>query len=157
MSLKTIEEDLRRIELQVDRLDKKMLAGKNIVPDILHTQKIFIKVELLFDQLKLEQNNEKVDNIQKRINDVRESIKHLKEYKKMVDSDNSNKMINLLTFINIVFLPLGVITGYFGMNFKSFDKNVFSIKRGHSFIWGLFIVVAIAVYLLIRMHVIQDN
>ena len=55
---------------------------------------------------------------------------------------NSFQIISLLTIINIVVLPLGIIVGYFGMNFTKMN-NIFSINNPHLFVLLLSILSSI--------------
>ena len=46
------------------------------------------------------------------------------------------KQLNLLTIINLIAAIIGIIVGYYGMNFKYMSKpgNIFSIKYPHVFV-----------------------
>ena len=46
-------------------------------------------------------------------------LSHIQEYLKYKMDINNHKNLNILSFINTLFLPLGIIVGFFGMNFKS--------------------------------------
>ena len=52
---------------------------------------------------------------------------------------NSFRNISLLTIINLVVLPISIIVGYFGMNFKKMDK-IFSINNPNLFVLGISII-----------------
>ena len=57
--------------------------------------------------------------------------KHLDKLNEMHQNDlhyNSLRNISLLTIINLVILPIGIIVGYFGMNFKKMN-NILSINN----------------------------
>jgi Mg2+ and Co2+ transporter CorA len=56
-----------------------------------------------------------------------------------------------------IFLPLGFIVGYFGMNFKSMgspslNSGVFSIKHVEKFIAGLSLFIMIIVAVIYNLH-----
>ena len=57
---------------------------------------------------------------------------------------NKKKAIDTLTIVNTIFLPLALITGYFGMNFKSMGApsnktGIFTLKYGQGFVLSLFV------------------
>ena len=63
--------------------------------------------------------------------------KHLDKLNEMHRNDlhyNSFRNISLLTIINIVVLPIGIIVGYFGMNFKKMNSNILSINHPNYFV-----------------------
>lgn len=55
---------------------------------------------------------------------------------------NSFRNISLLTIINLVVLPIGIIVGYFGMNFKKMN-NILSINKPQLFMLLLCILSSI--------------
>lgn len=61
----------------------------------------------------------------------------------------SNKR-NYLTLVNLVFLPLGFIAGFFGMNFRSMgtpslSKGILTIPHGEKFVFGLSLLSSISI------------
>ena len=66
-----------------------------------------------------------------------QSAKHIEfKYSK---KENKKKAIDTLTIVNTIFLPLALITGYFGMNFKSMGApsnktGIFTLKYGQGFV-----------------------
>jgi len=46
-------------------------------------------------------------------------LSHIQEYLKYKIDINNHKNLNIISLINTLFLPLGIIVGFFGMNFKS--------------------------------------
>ena len=74
------------------------------------------------------------------------------ERKKM----DSLKM-TIISALGTIFLPLGFIVGYFGMNFKSMGSpslstGVFSTKHVEKFIAGLSILMVILVVAIYKLH-----
>lgn len=69
---------------------------------------------------------------------------------------NSLKM-TVISAMGTIFLPLGFIVGYFGMNFKSMgspslNSGVFSIKHVEKFIAGLSLFIMIIVAVIYNLH-----
>ncbi len=46
-------------------------------------------------------------------------LSHIQEYLEYKLNKKNHQNISLLSFVNTLFLPFGIIVGYFGMNFKS--------------------------------------
>lgn len=72
------------------------------------------------------------------------------------DKMDSLKM-TIISALGTIFLPLGFIVGYFGMNFKSMgspslNSGVFSIKHVEKFIAGLSILMVIFVVAIYKLH-----
>ena len=83
-------------------------------------------------------------------------INHLNELQKIVKfhlkTIQSNKR-SYLTIVNLIFLPLGFIAGFFGMNFKSMgvpslNKGILTIPHGEKFVFmiSLLSMVGIIMY-----------
>lgn len=57
---------------------------------------------------------------------------------------------HLLTLVNLIFLPLGFIVGFFGMNFKSMgtpslSKGIFTVKHSEKLVFLLSFLSAISI------------
>lgn len=62
------------------------------------------------------------DRLERAALTLRESVMQLREaYQSQVDID-ANLMMRLFTVVSVIFLPLTVITGWFGMNFKNMPE-----------------------------------
>ena len=91
----------------------------------------------------------------KNLHDTVESITHWGEF---YEAEKRGKSINIIAIINLIFLPLTVIVGWFGMNFQSMGapslKNggIFTVKYGQSFVFALFIL-----FTLITMNFLYFN
>ena len=60
-------------------------------------------------------------------------------------SNKVNEVVNLLTIISTIFIPLTFIAGVYGMNFK--DMPELNWKWGYEIVWGIMIAIAIALVL----------
>ena len=91
---------------------------------------------------------------------VLQLYRYLEKYIDILYKYNDNKEqvslrrnFRILTIINTIFLPLGLITGYFGMNFKSMGtpthgKGILTINNSHNFVFILFFTsISIIVFL----------
>ena len=63
-------------------------------------------------------------------------------------SHRTNKVVNRLTVISMVFLPLSFLCGVYGVNLQGVPE--FGWKYGYAFFWGLCLVCAISLILLMR-------
>ena len=59
-----------------------------------------------------------------------------------------DEIMRVLTIITTLFMPLTLIVGIYGMNFQ--DMPEFQWRRGYLFVYGLMIVVAVAMYYVFR-------
>ena len=53
----------------------------------------------------------------------------IKSYIHQQETIITNKHLKIITFINLSLLPISIITGFYGMNFKSLGSP--SLKSGH--------------------------
>tara|TARA_Y100000591_G_scaffold331024_1_gene363646 strand:- start:963 stop:1364 length:402 start_codon:yes stop_codon:yes gene_type:complete len=77
-------------------------------------------------------------------------IKHIQDYLNYLLQKHDTFQSGILSLIATIFLPLGVIVGFFGMNFKSMGSpalktGVFSIKHAEKVIFTLGLISAITV------------
>tara|TARA_B100000886_G_scaffold337676_1_gene298905 strand:+ start:730 stop:1659 length:930 start_codon:yes stop_codon:yes gene_type:complete len=86
------------------------------------------------------------------IKDIEKTLKNLMEYNN--NMKETNYTTNFSNLISIIYLPLAVITGYFGMNFASMgihskkDPGILNESRGQLFVFIIStIVVIIFIYI----------
>lgn len=76
-------------------------------------------------------------------NDTRFKIlTHIEDVLKYENEKLNHFKSTVMTLVNTVFLPLGVLTGFFGMNFASMGnpdikKGILSVKNSETFVFGL--------------------
>jgi Mg2+ and Co2+ transporter CorA len=89
-------------------------------------------------------------------------LNHIEEYLKYQNQKLDSFKTTVMSLINTVFLPLGVLTGFFGMNFASMGnpdikRGVLSIQNSEYFVFGLmtffFVVTLIMFELLFGIHI----
>ena len=86
----------------------------------------------------------------KRLKEKKESIDIIKEDLNMEVQEKQRGALNILTIAETIFLPLGVLVGFFGMNFSRMDKDgafatfgiTKSVKSAHLLMWSAILIVA---------------
>lgn len=71
----------------------------------------------------------------------REIVSGALEMYMTIVSNRMNEKMTTLTIVSVIFLPLTVIVGYYGMNFRFFPE--LGWKLGLVFVWGLMIAVVL--------------
>ena len=77
-------------------------------------------------------------------------LQRLHTYLKHLLNQHQKFQLNILTIIATIFLPLGVIVGFFGMNFKSMGapslkKGIFNTPHAQHYVFGLGLIASILV------------
>lgn len=124
--LNLLEENISKIKNNIGTEEYK-----KYVHDIFTLEKNFLDV-------KDEKYWKELQRLRKYILHVRENQHYLKN--------------SILTIISTIFLPLGVIVGYFGMNFKSMGapslkKGIFNTEHAQHYVFWLGLIAAIGVIL----------
>jgi magnesium transporter len=78
----------------------------------------------------------------------RDVISGLLEVYLSVTSNRLNEVMKILTMLSTIFLPLTLITGIYGMNFKHMPE--LDTDLGYYFVWGLLVAVAGGMLLFFR-------
>jgi Mg2+ and Co2+ transporter CorA len=84
-------------------------------------------------------------------------LSHIQEYLEHKVDINNHVNLNLISLLNLFFLPLGVIVGYFGMNFNSMgvntlSKGVYKEQDGFRLVIMLSVISFIISYLIHNYH-----
>ncbi len=108
---------------------------------------------------------EMLENYIKRLKEKKESIDIIKENLNMEVQENQQNALNILTVAETVFLPLGVLVGFFGMNFSNISKKgafatfgvTHSIKSAHLLMWAAMLIVASVTAVALKYYVLTPN
>ena len=114
-----------------------ILSDKDLDKEIKNLTTKHLYLNLIINNEKLNNQSKDWTNLDKKINIVNDNIKTLQNYEKNYLLKNQQKNINLLSMVNLIFLPLSFIVGYYGMNFVSMSsKNgPFNFKYGQSWVF----------------------
>ena len=152
----------KNLNLKIDTLKKKILDFEKRVIDnnynfnyreIINVEKNILKLFLFINKIKLEYNINLKQELLK-LNEINYIINIINKFKSNIVDTETNSSINILTIINLIFYPLSIIVGYFGMNFGSMGSpagktGIFSIKHGQLWVILLFILSSMCVLTLI--------
>ena len=112
--------------------------------------KSILKLRIRIESLQIKHANDskilkKINNYNDRTTFFMNTIKNIDDFNNIKDLRAQARSIRILTIINMVALPLAVITGYFGMNFRSMGnpthtKGILSHLHGQKLVFILFFV-----------------
>ena len=86
-------------------------------------------------------------------------LNHMEEYIKYQDEKLNSYKHTIIALVSAIFIPFGVITGYFGMNFASMGNKgikggVLDIAHSDKIIFGAFILIGL--FVVITHHIWFD-
>lgn len=149
--------ELNKLENEVLLLEKKKKEEYNL--NSLHKiKKKLIDISIQYEEFLFKNNNNK--NIDNKIKYLNKNINLLNEYYSLNINIKKHKNLNNISLINTIFLPLTLITGYFGMNFSkmgnpTLKKGILSINNAHEFILILFLISIISTSLLFHYNMLS--
>ena len=103
-------------------------------------------------------------NYLERLKSKKQSIDILKEDIQMQEQSTQSGSLNFLTIANAIFLPMGAMIGFFGMNFSGMDKDgafasflgpKATVKQAHLMMWSALLVVAVIVAIVLKYYFMQ--
>jgi hypothetical protein len=157
----TIDEfgvDLKALINMMDGLNNDFLSGDKT---LMESTKRFRNINKIYLELKLRLNHitfeidkgkfkydvKKIKGLEKELGKIKDSLDLLSEELQRETEEAQSYTLSMLTLIETIFLPLGVLTGYFGMNFSSMGGHVgkghepapglLGIKYGQTFVWAI--------------------
>ena len=164
-NLEEIEKKMIVLEKQVSDLDNKISFEK---PDheyisnarfAINKLKLFLELKILGLELHQEEHKKRLENIMKRLHIVDKNLEIIKDFNTALHNKRQTKAIDSLTIVNTIFLPLTLIVGYFGMNFKSMGcptnkTGILTMDYGQIFVIGLCISITLLIYLLFKFEIV---
>ena len=164
-NLEEIEKNMLLLEKQVSDLDNKISFEK---PDheyisnarfAINKLKLFLELKILELELHQEEHKKKLQNIMQRLHIVDKNLKIIKDFNTELHNKRQTKALDTLTIVNTIFLPLTLIVGYFGMNFRSMGCpttkfGILTMKYGQTFVIALIIFITIIIYFLFKFEIV---
>lgn len=133
---------------EMSTLNNGILKGKNdktIEENINDIRKKLLYTNLLFNEKLIEQPNKDWSKQKEILENLTNNMDYIDKYEQNNILSSQKKNINIFTWFSVIFLPLTLITGYYGMNFRSMgspstNDGPFSWKYGQIWVFLLFII-----------------
>lgn len=99
----------------------------------------------------------------KRLELLNKNITIIQNYNTQLHNRNQSKALDTLTVVNTIFLPLTLIVGYFGMNFRSMGcpttkTGILTLKYGQTFVFILIILITcFTIFLFISLRLSDEH
>jgi len=156
-SIKNLEVEITEFEEYIEQLNADFLSGDKVAQSNFSNRldmgkkkylEMFLRIESFLNQKK-QIEKEKIDitqfdDLKSRVEYVKKILDLLVEEQSVTEQKKHGKSLKVLAVVEILFLPLGVLTGYFGMNFSSMGDpgdpskgGLYSMKYGQLFMFGL--------------------
>ena len=166
-SLKNLNDEINELDELLSQLNNDFLSGDKVAnanfdERLNNVKKKYLELYLRAESFLSQKDKLKEQKIDiKTIKASKEKIEELKviidlllEEKNTREQEGQGKSLRILTIVETIFLPLGVITGYFGMNFQSMGNDlgdnptgIFSLKYGQLFVFALMFVSIVLILL----------
>ena len=88
----------------------------------------------------------RVERLQNHVNLLRENVLQIRELYQSMQDARQNKIMGIITIVTTIFLPLTLITGWYGMNFAYMPELQWKYGYLAVIIGALIIVVAEIIY-----------
>jgi hypothetical protein len=168
LTIQELQGDLDDLELRLDGLNNDFLSqDKSLMENTERFRSInkeYLELRLrlnhIMHELEKDENNKyNTDNVElynNKMERMKGSLDLLNEELQRETNENQSYTLNMLTLIETIFLPLGVLTGYFGMNFSSMGGHVgvghkaapgiLGVRYGQGFVWGIMLLCTIIIF-----------
>jgi magnesium transporter len=162
---------LDKIEHETRLLDEELLHGQPPDSELIMVGMHTIRKNLLLFNIALDKHiirthnmsERDIDDIRDRIDIIDKNLNLISDLHKTNLEQQQKNSVDTLTFITLLFLPLTLITGYYGMNFGSMGtpagkrgKGIFTILYGETWVFVLFFVsIALALIFVKNKYVID--
>ena len=89
--------------------------------------------------------------LEKRFDFIEHNLKNLESYLNLKISAINTKNLNIIVIIGLISAPLGIITGYFGMNFNK--MTIFKHSNPNLFVMMLFFIISMLIIIVYYYNV----
>lgn len=165
-SKEKIDEALVKLDKQLLKLDTLLIdnnTNNNDIKmnDIRDIKKHILDIQIAINVLKHENKYLNLNEQQGKLDELLKNMDLLNQYNHLLLEHYETGILNTISLINLIFLPLGVITGYFGMNFaqmgpyENSKKGILTIKKPNIFVLGIMCITTLLIsisYYLLTMH-----
>jgi len=166
----TIQEfrmDMEILENRIDNLNNDFLINNKGLMENTEKfrgiNKVYLELRLRLNHIIKELENkkndkhktDKIDEYEKSMVKMKDSLDLLSEELKRETDESQAGTLHMLTLVETIFLPLGVLTGYFGMNFSSMGGHVgndhipapglLGMRYGQGFVWAIMLVCVVVI------------
>ena len=159
---------MEELKKRMDYIERRVVE-KDIHDDsefhheLFNVRKLYLETEIYLNKALLSGRINKSD-IEKETNQLdiyNKNLTYIDQYYNNILKNKQKQSVDSLTLITLIFLPLTLITGYFGMNFKSMGSpsarvGIFAKAKAHSFVFSLFVVSVIIILILVKTGVIYN-
>ena len=152
----TIKEKTRELSKEFNEIVHDILysdkKNKQINKEITDIRKRLLYLELASNQIP-----ELSSDITEGITKLASNMDLVNKYEERETMVGQKQSLNILTYISVIFLPLTLITGYFGMNLRdqgnlTEKRGIMALKYGQLFIFFLGTVSIIASILILNRY-----
>ncbi len=164
LTIQELGDDIVDLEQRLDGLNNDFLSQDKSLTEnterFRSINKFYLEIRLrlnhIMHELDKKENakykSEKVKEYDGIMKKMKTSLDLLNEELERETNENQSYTLNMLTLVETIFLPMGVLTGYFGMNFSSMGGHVgvghkpapgiLGLRYGQGFVWGVMLICA---------------
>lgn len=133
---------------QLQRELNLLTNNTELQTDVLSTWEKETELELTeHQQIRFRDLSEHLDRVSRHLKDLREDSDNLLQIYFSITQEKTNRIVQLLTVISVIFLPLHLIAGLFGMNFTEMPMQ--NLKNGFWYILIGMVAIATLFYVLL--------
>lgn len=162
-SSNTTDELLKNLKQEFLTIDKSILdaeiSDKDLQDKISDIRSKFLYASL---RLNIDQYNQPDKDFSKNLSDLqlfRNNIDSINQYETLENNKSQKQNISILAWASVIFLPLGLIASFYGMNFQSMGspsihgtKGPFGYKYGQTWVFFLFCISTLFVVFVVKSY-----
>jgi len=152
-----LEDNIKNLD---SLISKKPYDHRIIEKRLINIKKERLLLGIIIHKLQIYQHKyhlPAMKDLKNKLKFIDDNIELIDNYNTQLTSKDQQDSIDKLTLLNTIFLPLTLITGYYGMNFRSMgspslSKGIFAIKNSNTFVLLLFVISIILTIIFYRFQ-----